>query len=243
MWELTMQRPFESTREEISCKSVMPLDVPRYQGRQGIAFCKAVLNPRHFDNLKFWNLILQGKLSPDFIKLANCMRFNHGVHKEKYVLDTIKTYACWPDISAVIAALKTMLPKDEAKELLLNCCYLHHDSQQFHDLMDEFDSVYDLQHIQNWEPSTTNLYYGLDITHQHSNSSILLQILSGFMAVVGSAALLLALTSLSIPISPISAVTGVALLAGSYGLFKYANNQPTVLVEVERPQQYYSLGT
>jgi hypothetical protein len=64
-----------------------------------------------------------------------------------------------------------------------------------------------------------------DIPRQTSNASTLLKVLSGFMAALGAAALMLALASWT-PAATV--VTGIALLAGSYGLFKYANNQPVL---------------
>jgi hypothetical protein len=74
-----------------------------------------------------------------------------------------------------------------------------------------------------------------DISLQHSNASVLLKVLSGFMSALGATALVLALTVSWTPaVATASVVTGVALLAGSYGLFKYANNPLAVTVVEEQ---------
>jgi hypothetical protein len=74
-----------------------------------------------------------------------------------------------------------------------------------------------------------------DISLQHSNASVLLKVLSGFMAALGATALVLALAFSWTPaVAAASVVTGVSLLAGSYGLFKYANNPLAVPVVEEQ---------
>jgi hypothetical protein len=74
-----------------------------------------------------------------------------------------------------------------------------------------------------------------DISLQHSNASVLLKVLSGFMSALGATALVLALAVSWTPtVAAASVVAGVALLAGSYGLFKYANNPLAVPVVEEQ---------
>jgi hypothetical protein len=74
-----------------------------------------------------------------------------------------------------------------------------------------------------------------DISLQHSNASVLLKVLSGFMSALGATALVMALAVSWTPaVAAASVVAGVALLAGSYGLFKYANNPLAVTVVEEQ---------
>jgi hypothetical protein len=142
---------------------------------------------------------------PPGIKI-NSTAFNGFDHLEMIVIDS--------DDPTQIEAIKTQLPLALKKKVISKS---EHSRQQRRD-EDSRDEV---------SPC--------DISLQHSNASVLLKVLSGFMSALGAAALVLALTVSWTPaVATASVVTGVALLAGSYGLFKYANNPLAVPVVEEQ---------
>jgi hypothetical protein len=142
---------------------------------------------------------------PPGIKI-NSTAFNGCDHLEMIVIDS--------DDPTQIEAIKAQLPLALKEKVIAKS---EHNRQQRRD-EDSRDEV---------SPC--------DISLQHSNASVLLKVLSGFMSALGATALVMALAVSWTPaVAVASVVAGVALLAGSYGLFKYANNPLAVPVVEEQ---------
>ncbi len=238
--QMQFERSREKQREEVLEDGPEALALQNEPRVKMAALYKAILNPNYFDNYKFWRHIYVKGIDEEFLKFANRMSFLNGEEDGEYFLGSSRDtyyFARWPNLTEVIFALKHQLTKEETINLLFNCHYYPFQTPAFREQMKQVvDMVYGPSYVHCEKFNEEHLedgFLGLNRTFHTSSASICLKVLSGFMAALGAAALVLALTTLSTPAAPVAAVVGVALLAGSYGLFKYADRMPPAVEEHE----------
>lgn len=255
--QMQFERSREKQREEVLEDGPEALALQNEPRVKMAALYKAILNPNYFDNYRFWRHIYVKGIDEEFLKFANRMSFLNGEEDGEYFLGSSgDTYyfARWPNLTEVIFALKHQLTKEETINLLFNCHYYPFQTPAFREQMKQVvDMVYGPSYVHCEKFNEEHLEDGflglnrtfhtsilvVNRTFHTSSASIWLKVLSGFMAALGAAALVLALTTLSTPAAPVApvaavaAVVGVALLAGSYGLFKYADRMPPAVEEHE----------
>lgn len=206
------------------------------------ALCKCVLDPRNYDNYLFWELVYNKNIQDPILQALKDLNFtngqetstieNHGVFLG--ASGDVHYFACWPYIEEVVYSFKTFLSQEELKSILLSCCV---DSSKKPQLSALIDGQYQTLPPAPYRPihfGDTNFtrgpqgYIGKDIHFKSSCASIWLQILGGFIAALGTVAIVVALTLLTPP-ATVVAVSGAAALIVGLGMFKIGRDKPKEL--------------
>ena len=143
--------------------------------------------------------------------------------------------AAWPLIEKVIASLSLVLGGDQLKAILIASCTNdepeYYVSECFRTAMDESYAHPVVRGGQPQEPYFVSFqchkYLGKDYHFHTTSAAVFLKVLGGITAALGAIALLLALALPSVA----GALTGAAVLAAGYGLFKWGQSRPQVLSE------------
>lgn len=173
---------------------------------------EAVLCPREYNNSLFWTCIYELNLEDSIDKALDTVDFrcgtDHSVFYRSTYDDSVDFYACWPDIDELMQALKEHLSSKDFQFVttVIDTCRL-----------DDANMQYSGGLMHNRAPTTP------------SCASVALQVLGGFIAVLGATAIAVAFAVLNAATlgtaGVLTAATGAALTLSGYGLFKVAKNQ------------------
>lgn len=220
------QRALTETRPtDLAAPGIAPPAPPEIAPPAMVAVLqKAILNPIKYDNYKLWHMLSDVKFKDKVLTAAELVRQEKWNTLERYD----GNFVTYPETGLFLLNLfKVSMGSDEKQKLiniLTSCIKPGYECEK--GIITDYSKAYNLLHGSYPSNRTGALYaeyYGHPLNNNNDNNNPCwnMNILAGFISVLGIATVAVAFVALSGTLCTATAITGAAIGVVGLGLFAY----------------------